>query len=354
MGAAGGGAGVGGSGAGAGGSAGAGCQVRFHKIDLNQPDPAGAPKDAFEAVELRVGGAFQAGVTTLAGCGVATLSPFDADADDVGVCGAGAGPYHELAVGDLVIPASGFVVVGNIPASDRPWNNADGAPSSVLKNGPDYLVLRGAGGDVVDAVSYADNDAPEIHASCPDLAGAIQIPADTNTEDSPALNQVLALCQDGSWELVLESTIAWKSANNCGSPGQGGSGGSGTAGGDAGGSGGVGGSSAGGTGVGGSGASGTAGSGEAGSTAAGGSGSGAGGSTAGGTSGVGGGGGANGGGASSGAAGSQAGGPDGFEMNPAEDGDCSCQAPGARGPVRGAFPLLALGLLAVRRRRRGA
>jgi MYXO-CTERM domain-containing protein len=314
--------------------------VRFHKIDLNQPDPAGAPKDAFEAVELRVGGAFQAGVTTLAGCGVATLSPFDADADAAGVCGAGAAPYHELAIGDLVIPASGFVVVGNIPASDRPWNNVDGAPSSVLKNGPDYLTLRGPGGDVVDAVSYADNDAPEIHASCPDLASALQIPADTNTEDSPALNQVLALCQDGSWQLLLESTIAWKSANTCGS----GAGGSGAAGSSAGGS------SAGGSG-GSGGAGGSAGSGEAGTSAAGGSGGGAGGSTGGGAGGSVSGGGANSGGATSGAAGSQAGGPDGFEMNPAEDGDCSCQAPGARGPVRGAFPLLALGLLAARRRR---
>ncbi|MCS6898274.1 MAG: lamin tail domain-containing protein [Myxococcales bacterium] len=335
------GTGTGGTGQGGRGGAPSSCQVRFHKIDLNQPDPPGAPKDAFEAVELQVEGAFQAGVTTLASCGVATVNPFDAAASDAGVCGAKAGYYHELAVGDLVIPASGFVVVGNIPASDRPWNNADGTPATVLQNGPDYLVLRGPDGGIIDAISYADNDAPDLYADCAQFSSAMKIPADANTKDSPALNQVLALCQDGTWKLLLESQITWKSPNPCGTGGTGGAGGSGAGGSGVAGSGGT--TSGGGSG---SGTGGSGGTGQAGADGTGAGGSSAGGSTqgGGGTSsgpGVGG----------SSQAGSSAASSPASPGTTGEDGDCSCQTTGAPGSGQGALALLGLAALVIRRRR---
>jgi MYXO-CTERM domain-containing protein len=352
-------AGTGQAGSGQGGSGSGGCQVRIHKIDLNQPDPPGAPKDAFEAVELRVDGPIVPGTTTLADCGVTTVSPFDAAASDAGVCGAKAGYYHELSVGDLVIPASGFVVVGNIPASDRPWNNGDGTPSTVLQNGPDYLALRGPDGGIVDAVSYADNDAPDLYADCAPFTSAPQIPADANTKDSPALNQVLALCQDGTWKLLLESEIAWKSPNPCGASGTGGAGGSGS-----GGSGGTGTAGSGGSGQGGSGTAGSGGSTAGGSGGTGTAGSGQGGSTGGTAGSSAGGNPGNGGTGGTGTAGSStagapsnggaggAGGSGAPSGEPAqEDGDCSCQTPGAPGSARGGLALLALAGLVVRRRR---
>jgi MYXO-CTERM domain-containing protein len=332
--------------------------VRLHKIDLNQPDPPGAPKDAFEAVELRVDGPILPGTTTLADCGVTTVSPFDADAT-AGVCGAKAGYYNELSVGDLVIPASGFVVVGNIPASDRPWNNKDGAPATVIQNGPDYLALRGPDGGIVDAVSYADNDAPDLYADCATFASATKIPADANTKDSPALNQVLALCQDGTWKLLLEAEIAWKSPNPCGAAGTGGAGGSGSGGAGGSSAAGAGGSGQGGSntaGAGGSTAGGAGGSGTAGSGQAGSGQGGSPGGTGGGPPGSGGAGGS--GAAGSGTAGAPAGGQGGAPGSGVpsgeatqEDGDCSCQTPGAPGSARGGLALLGLAALAIRRRR---
>jgi hypothetical protein len=223
------------AGAGQGGQAGAGqggqagqagaCVAAFHKLDINQPDAPGAPKDTAEAVELQITGDFLPGVTTLADCGVATLSPFDPDADAAGVCGPKAKYENEQPIGALVVPASGFVIIGNIPQADLPLTDGAGATSAVLGNGPAYLALRDAQGAVVAAVSYADNDAPDVHAQC-DPGPATQIPADANASDAASSNQVLARCPDG-WKLLLEGEITWKAPNACaGAAGAGGSAGS--------------------------------------------------------------------------------------------------------------------------------
>jgi hypothetical protein len=262
------GSGTAGSGQAGNGQGGSPCKVSFHKLDLNEPDAATGPKDTAEVVELQIKGSFTAGKTTLADCGVDRLSPYGANADAAtGVCGAKAGTYNEIAIGELVIPASGYVVIGNIPSADKPLVDDKGAAAAVLKNGPDYLTLRASDGTVVAEVSYPDNSAPDVYAACDPAPGAEKIPADDNGGTE---NRVLVRCPDDSWLLLPEAQITWKADNVCpASQGGGGQGGSGTAGSGQAGQGHAGsGQAAGGSAGSGPGAGGKAGSGPAGGSAA--------------------------------------------------------------------------------------
>ncbi len=317
---------TGGQGPGGSGTAGSGavaCQVRFSKVDVNQPDADGAPKDTGEAVELEVTGDLVPGSTTLADCGVDSFSPYDADADAAtGACGPKAKFYAEVKVGAVVVPASGRVVIGTIAEADLPL----GGTSAVLKNGPDVLTLRASDGSVVAAVAYPDNDAPEVLPTCSGVPDATSIPADDNAGDS---NRIDVLCPDG-WRLVDAALVTWKAPNPCetGAAGSGGSGQSGAAGKT---------SAAGAAGKGGAGDAGKA-SGGSGGDEPGGSGGptgNAGGSSAGGTAGPGG---------------------AGETTSPSQDGDCSCHAAGttSAGGAGTVVAALAMGLAGLRRRgRRG-
>jgi MYXO-CTERM domain-containing protein len=309
------GSGQAGSGQAGNGQGGGTCKVSFHKLEINEPDAATGPKDTAEAVELQVQGGFTPGKTTLADCGVDRLSPYDASADATGVCGPKAGTYNETSIGDLVIPASGYVLIGNIPQADRPLLDDKGMASSVLKNGPDYLTLRASDGSVLAAVSYPDNDAPDVYAACDPSPGVEKTPADDNKATE---NRVLVRCPDDSWALLSEAKITWKADNTCPAKGSGGQGGDGQ----------------GGSGAAGSGPAGAAGKGQVGGAA----GSGPGGSGPGGS------------GTAGGAAGGGDAGAPGDVLGGGDTSDGSSCQYGAGGSPRGWWPaLLALGAAARRR-----
>lgn len=182
------------------------CMVRIDKLDVDQPDRAGAPRDTSEAVELFVTGGEG---HTLGACGVHKLSPFNANTTGQG-CGPSAGYYNEVDVSSIVVPPSGRVVIGNIPEATRPLATS----ASALQNGPDFIALRDAAGYIVSSVSYpAQSGGP--WASCAAFMGAEILPADTSKSGSSKSNNVLVRCPGAGWALLPEIAARWGQAPDC-------------------------------------------------------------------------------------------------------------------------------------------
>jgi hypothetical protein len=228
---------AGGNGNGSSGAAGEGtCRVLIDKFDVDQPDLAGEPRDAREAVELRVEGPVVAGKTTLADCGVASLSPFNANVpSDVeqGACGPAAGFYGEVPVGALTVPVSRRLVIGNVEEAAQHLASS----SSALQNGPDVITLRASSGEIVGSVSYPARTGGPL-AACLATAGADAAPADEGEPGASAGNTVVVRCPERGWTRLPELAARWGQAPDCqavlasggaGKPGAGGAGGAGGA-----------------------------------------------------------------------------------------------------------------------------